>query len=275
MAVETAECTGELLAKEAALIESLRGYGEIAVAYSGGVDSAYLADTAREALGDNATLILADSPSVPRSEIEEARQLAADRNWNLLVIFTEEFDNEDYLINDGTRCYHCRTELFDKMQEWAGENDVPIMAYGAIVDDFADPTRVGHRAAKEHKVASPLQEHGLTKAEIRTLSKRRGLPTWDKASFACLSSRFPVGTRVSREEIQKVEGAEEVLKALGFHQYRARHHGDVCRVEVGADEFDRLMDPEIRTAIVHGIRAAGYKFAALDLHGYSTGSTAT
>lgn len=275
MSVEMMELSDALLAKEAQLIEQLRGYGAMAVAYSGGVDSAYLSDVATEALGDKATLILADSPSVPRSEVKEAQELAAERGWNLQIVFTDEFENEDYVSNDGTRCYHCRTELFVKMEEWAATHSVGIMAYGAIVDDLADPTRVGHKAAKEKRVASPLQECDLSKAEIRALSKRRGLPTWEKASFACLSSRFPVGTRVTREEVQKVEGAEEVLKALGFHQYRARHHGDVCRVEIGADEFEKLMDAEVRTAMLHGVRAAGYKFVTLDLQGYATGSTAS
>jgi len=274
MAVETAEFTETLAQKEQHLRELIQGYGTLAIAYSGGVDSAYLSDIAHDVLGEDAAIILADSPRIPRSEVKEASDLANERGWNFTVIFTEEFDKDDYLSNDGTRCYHCRNELFEKMQDWAVENKVAVMGYGAIVDDMLDPTRLGHKAAQEHRVVSPLQEADLSKAEIRTLSKRRGLPTWEKASFACLSSRFPVGTRVSLEEIRKVEGAEEVLKALGFHQYRARHHGDVCRVEVGADEFDKLLDPETRSAVLHGVRAAGYKHVALDLQGYATGTTA-
>lgn len=270
MALDVAELSDTLLTKEARLREILAGYETLAVAYSGGVDSAYLSDVAHEVLGDRATMIHADSPSVPRSEVREATELAEARGWNLTILNTNEFENEDYLVNDGTRCYHCRTELFVHMGAYAEQKKVAILAYGAIVDDLRDPTRLGHKAAQEHRVVSPLQEADLSKAEIRALSRRRDLPTWEKASFACLSSRFPVGTRVSLGEIRKVEGAEEVLKALGFHQYRARHHGDLCRIEVGADELGKLMDGELRQAVFHGVKAAGYTYVALDLQGYTT-----
>jgi len=255
-------------------MELLRGYGAVAIAYSGGVDSTYLADVAHDTLGHGARILLGDSPSVPRSEVEEATDLARRRGWNFQVLFTDEFQNDDYLRNDGARCYHCRTELFTKMRDYAERAGVAVLAYGEIVDDLGDTTRLGAKAAKEFRVVSPLIEAGLTKAEIRALSERRGLPTHDKPSFACLSSRFPVGTRVTLEDLAKVERAEETLKRLGFKQYRARHHGDTCRIEVDPADIARLADDPTRHAVVRGVTEAGYKFVTLDLGGYRTGSTA-
>lgn len=263
-----------MLAKETRLLELLSGYGAIAVAYSGGVDSSYLSDVAHEALGRQARILLADSPSVPRSEVAEAAELAHRRGWNFEIIHTDEFENEAYLKNDGTRCYHCRSELFAKMSEYARKSGIRIMAYGEITDDLADTTRLGAKAAKEYSVVAPLVEAGLSKAEIRALSERRNLPTHDKPSFACLSSRFPVGTRVNVEDLRKVELAEEVLKRLGFGQYRARHHGDTCRVEIDPDDFAKLIEPGVRETLVREITAAGYRYVTLDLAGYRTGSTA-
>jgi uncharacterized protein len=260
--------------KEENLKALLAGYGSLAVAYSGGVDSAYLADIANEVLARNARILLGDSPSVPRSEVAEATELAQSRGWNFEVLFTDEFANEDYLRNDGTRCYHCRSELFAKMKTYAEQAGITILAYGEIVDDLADTTRLGAKAAKEFRVVSPLVEVGLSKAEIRALSERRGLPTHDKPSFACLSSRFPVGTRVNVEDLAKVERAEEALKRLGFKQYRARHHGDTCRIEIDPTDIAKLIDDARRQAVVREVTAAGYKYVTLDLAGYRTGSTA-
>jgi uncharacterized protein len=264
-----------LLDKEERLKTRIAAYGTLAVAYSGGVDSTYLADVAHEVLGRRAVMVLADSPSIPRSEVSEATAIAAERGWNLEVIRTHEFDNESYLKNDGKRCYFCKSELFDKMKGYSLEKGVTTLAYGAIADDLLDPTRLGHVAAKEYAVVAPLQEAGLHKDEIRQLSRRRALPTADKASFACLASRFPTGTRVSLEEIAKVEKAEEVLRSLGFHQFRARHHGVICRVEIDlARDLDRILQPDLRERLVREIKAAGYRFVTLDLTGYRTGSTA-
>lgn len=260
--------------KEAILLALLQDYGSIAIAYSGGVDSAYLSDAAHEALGANARLIIADSPSIPREELREARALAAERRWTLDVIETSEFEREEYLKNDGTRCYHCRVELFTKMREYAARTGVRYLAYGANSDDLLDPTRLGHQAAREFEVVAPLQEADLTKDEIRELSARRGLPTADKASFACLASRVPKGTRVSLEALSQVERVEEALKAEGFHQYRARHHGDVVRIEVDAAELPRMLDEAVRGRVTTACAAAGYKHTAVDLAGYRTGSTA-
>lgn len=263
----------EILDKEERLKNIIAGYGSMVVAYSGGVDSTYLADVAHEVLGERGELVIADSPSIPRSELAAAKALARKRGWTLAIIKTSEFDLEEYLINDPMRCYHCKTELFQQMETYARESGAAVIAYGAIAEDALDPTRVGHRAAEEHAVVAPLERAGLSKDEIRILSRVRGLPTADKASFACLASRFPTGTRVSREAISKVEQAEEVLKTLGLRQYRARHHGDLCRIEVDPADIPRVLEPGMRDTIVKGCREAGYRFVTLDLAGYRTGSS--
>ena len=266
----TALNEGAALRKEGRLRKILTHYPSLAVAYSGGVDSAYLSDVAHETLGDRCDMILADSPSLPRSEFAEAKELAESRGWNLRVINTDEFQDENYLKNDGRRCYFCRSELFRKMREYSEENEVEVLAYGAMADDAFDPTRLGTLAASEYQIVAPLQLADLGKAEIRFLSARRNLSTSEKAAFACLSSRFPKGTRVTLEDIQKVEAAEEALKRHGFYQYRARHHGDLCRIEIEAGDFEKFMDAATREKIVEAIRAAGYEHVTVDLAGYST-----
>lgn len=254
--------------KEERLKEILTGYESLAVAYSGGVDSAYLSDVAHDVMGERCRMILADSPSLPRSEFAEATELAAGRGWSLHIIHTDEFQNENYLKNDGSRCYFCRSELFRKMKDYAEHNKVAVLAYGAMADDAFDPTRLGTLAATEYDIVAPLQQVDLHKEEIRYLSERRNLATSAKASFACLSSRFPVGVRVTLEDIQKIEAAEEALKLHGFYQYRARHHGDICRIEIDMADIEKFLDPVTRTKILNDITAAGYKHVALDLAGY-------
>lgn len=265
------EAIDEALAetKEVRLKEILSGYPSLAIGFSGGVDSAYLSDIAHEIMGDKCTMVLADSPSLPRSEFKEATELANDRGWNLIVIHTDEFQNEQYLKNDGNRCYFCRSELFRKMKEYSDANAVEVLAYGAMADDAFDPTRLGALAANEYDIVAPLQASELGKLEIRFLSERRDLPTHSKAAFACLSSRFPKGTRVTLEALEQVEAAEECLKGLGFYQYRARHHDSICRVEVDPRDIEKMLDPEIRNVIVRDIKAAGYEHVVLDLAGYS------
>ncbi|MFM1921709.1 MAG: ATP-dependent sacrificial sulfur transferase LarE [Candidatus Hydrogenedentota bacterium] len=257
-----------------ALCALLREYGRVAIAYSGGVDSAYLAAVAHDTLGDCAELVLADSPSIPRSEVKDAVSLATERGWRLTLIETREFENEAYLKNDGTRCFHCKDELFTQMDTFARERNIPVLAYGEIADDRLDPTRYGAKAAREHRVVAPLAEAGLYKQEIRALSAALGLPTADKPSFACLSSRFPVGVRVAPEDVARVEHAEEILRALSFKQFRARHHGDLVRIEVDREEIARLLSPELHEQVLQGMRAAGYRHVTVDLAGYRTGSTA-
>lgn len=265
---------GPCLEKEAALKQVLAGYGRLVLAYSGGVDSAYLADVAHEMLRSRLRLVIADSPSIPRSELEEAKALARERGWALDVIQTREFDNPEFTKNTRNRCYVCKGELFGRMRRYADEKGIGVLAYGETADDTADVTRVGKIAAGEHGVVAPLLEAGLKKDDIRALSRRRGLPTWNKASFACLSSRFPTGRALTIGEMSQVERAEEVLKKYGFRQYRARHHGEVCRIEVDVADLGKILSPEVRPALVQEIKQAGYKFVTVDLAGYRTGSSA-
>ncbi len=257
--------------KEQKLLEELKSYGALAIAYSGGVDSSYLADCAHKVLGQNARMIIADSPSIPRAELQEAVDLATARGWNLRVIQTTEHLGEEYLANKGDRCFHCKNELFTKMETILSEFGDVVLAHGAIEDDKGD-VRPGTQAAANHCVVAPLQNAGLYKKEIRILSKRRGLPTAEKASFACLGSRFPTGTRIDLESMTQVEKAEAILRARGYTQYRIRHHGTLCRIEVEPADFDKIMNE--RTELVSTIKKTGYKFVTLDLAGYSMGSSA-
>jgi uncharacterized protein len=257
--------------KEAALLAELKTVGSLAVAYSGGVDSSYLADVAHEALGEQAVMIIADSPSIPRSELQDAIALAEKRGWNLRVIQTAEHTREAYLQNTGDRCFHCKNELFSRMQEEVAGLGIKVLAYGAIEDDKGD-IRPGTQAAANHQVVAPLQNAGLCKEEIRELSRRRGLPTADKASFACLGSRFPTGTRIDLSAMLRIEKGEELLRDLGCTQYRVRHHGDLCRIEVEPADFDLIIKK--RSDIIVAFKNLGYRFVSLDLSGYSTGSSA-
>ncbi len=260
--------------KEDALKTLLAGYGSVAVAYSGGVDSTYLAEVAAEVLGQNAHILLADTPSIPREDVEEASRFAQSRGWRFAFLHPREFDNEEYLKNDGRRCYHCKSELFAQMTEYARQHYLAAIAHGENVDDALDATRTGVQAAREYQAVAPLAEAGLHKEEIRQLSKERGLPTWDKASFACLASRFPRGHRIDLQEMLLVERAEQLLKKKGFRQYRVRHHGALCRIEVDAADFPKLLEPATRQELLEALRRLGYQHITLDLAGYRTGSTA-
>ncbi|MEA2069273.1 MAG: ATP-dependent sacrificial sulfur transferase LarE [Verrucomicrobiota bacterium] len=257
--------------KEQMLLEELKSYGAIAVAYSGGVDSTYLADCAHEVLGRKAMMIIADSPSIPREELQEAIDMATERGWKLRIIQTGEHQQEEYLENKGDRCFHCKNELFTKMETILSEFGDIVLAHGAIEDDKGD-VRPGTQAAANHCVVAPLQNAELYKKEIRILSERRGLPTAGKASFACLGSRFPTGTRIELDAMTQVEKAEAILRARGYSQYRVRHHDALCRIEIDPTDFDKLMNERIE--LVAAIRKTGYRFVTLDLGGYSMGSSA-
>lgn len=261
-----------VLEKEEQLKRLLSQYGKMAVAYSGGLDSTYLADVAHEVLGADVHLILADAPMFPRSEMAEAMRIAKERAWKLVVIPTGQCGNEAFLKNDERRCYYCKRELFARMKQYAIERGLRVLAHGETVDDTLDPTRLGNEAARERGVVAPLQAVGLSKEEIRQLSARRELPTWDKAPLACLATRIPTGTPLTEKDLAKVERAEEVLKGFGLRQYRARHHGDLCRIEVESNDFRKVLDSATRDRLVSQIVDCGYRYVTLDLVGYRTGS---
>lgn len=262
------EITQTELIKEEQLKALLHSLGRVAVAYSGGVDSTYLADVAHEALGHDLLLILNDSPSNPRAEFAEAQRLAREKGWPLEVVQSSEFENDAYLANTSERCYVCKGGLFDLMWKVARSHGFSALVHGENADDLRDVTRTGHRAAQEKGVTAPLQAVGLTKDEIRTLSRWRGLPTWDKPSMACLSTRVPTGTRLNRDTVSRIEQVEAGLGALGFRQYRARHHGNLCRIELDPGDIARAATPELRGQIVEQARQAGYRYVTLDLAGY-------
>jgi len=260
--------------KEARLLHMFQTYGEALIAYSGGVDSTYLADVAHEALGKKAHLLIADSPSIPREELRGAVEIAEKRDWQLVVVNTNEFENGDFLQNDNMRCYYCKGTLFKTMREYANKNNIPVIIYGETADDGFDMTRVGKLAAREGNAKAPLAEIGFTKDEIRECSRARNLPTWNKPSFACLASRVPTGTAISTAILTKIEAAEELLRSLGCQQYRARHHETICRIEVSETDFPLLLEKETRQQLVKVIKELGYRYVTVDLAGYRTGSTA-
>lgn len=272
--MSTSEFEKLAIKKESSLKKMLEQLDSLLVAYSGGVDSTYLSAVATEILGTKCALVISDTPSLPKDELNEAQEIARKFNWNLYVIRTKEFEDERYLKNDSNRCYYCKSLLFAEMMEFARLNGFSKLACGVTSDDNLDPTRVGHKAIKEFGVLTPLADVGMSKEEVRYLSKLRGLPTADKPSFACLSSRIPKGIPISIEILRKIEEGEKFLKSLGFRQYRVRHHENIARIEIDPDDFIKVVTPEFREQIVKKFKEIGYRYITLDIEGYRSGSTA-
>lgn len=260
-----------LAAKQARLMDNLRSLGQVMVAYSGGTDSAYLAWAAREALGDRAVAITADSASIPASHKRDAEEFVRRYGIPHEYITTYEFDNPEYVANNPDRCFHCKDELFRRMEEIGRERGIEHIVYGVNVDDLGD-YRPGQGAAKIHQVKAPLVEAGLTKIEIRELSRQAGLPTWDRPASACLSSRIPYGTPVTPETIRTVEAGEEAIKALGFRQFRVRFHEKLVRLEIAREELPKALDPQMAARFVEIFKPLGFHYVTLDLEGYRQGA---
>ena len=249
----------------------LRGCGRTLVAYSGGVDSAFLAKVASDALGDQMLAVIADTPSLPRREFTQALELAKQLHIPVRVIKPDEFADARYTSNPAERCYFCKSELLGKLVALARAEGWQTIVYGENASDSGD-FRPGTRAATECGARAPLREVGLTKAEIRVLSRELGLSTADKPQMACLASRIPYGEPVTVETLAKIEAAENVLHDADFHDVRVRHHGDVARIEVGADEIPRFFRNGLRESVVKALKKLGYRYVTLDLQGFRSGS---
>jgi uncharacterized protein len=265
------EISAALHQKQEALLENLRGAGRMMVAFSGGVDSSYLAWAAHRALGDDCLAVTALSPSYPASHRAVAEDVVKRFGLPHRFVETDEMERADYRANAPDRCYHCKSELFETMDRLGQQLGFSATCYGVNTDDTRD-FRPGHRAAAEHAVRAPFLEIGLSKAEIRSLSRAAGLPTADMPASACLSSRLPYGTEVSVERLSQVERGEEILRGLGFRQLRLRHHGELARIEIDPQELPRALDPEMAKRIVQAIKPLGFRYVSLDLEGYRVGS---
>jgi pyridinium-3,5-biscarboxylic acid mononucleotide sulfurtransferase len=272
-AERTAESAAEssLVAKESQLWEELRSLGRVLVAYSGGVDSAYLAWAAKRVLGDNMLAVIADSLSLARTQLADALAFASEQKIPIEVIATSELDRPDYVRNDGQRCFHCKDELFDVMEKLRAARGFDTIAYGVNFDDLGD-FRPGQEAARRHHVAAPLLKARLAKQEIRELARKAGLRIWDKPASACLSSRIEYGRPVTREALSAVESGEDALRALGFRQVRVRHHGEIVRIEIAREEMERALNPAMAAEFAAIFKALGFKFVTLDLEGFRSGS---
>jgi uncharacterized protein len=257
--------------KRAALDARLRELGKLLVAYSGGVDSAFLAFAAQEALGERMLAVIADSPSLARAQLADAIAFAEEQRIPLEVIATQELERHEYARNDAARCFHCKDELFTVMEHLRMDRGFDAVAYGVNLDDLTD-FRPGQQAARQHGVAAPLLDASLSKAEVRELARLAGLRVWQKPASACLSSRIEYGRPVTREALAQVEQGEDALRALGFREFRVRHHGELVRIEIARQEMPRALAPEMAAEFTRIFKSLGFTYITLDLEGYRSGS---
>jgi pyridinium-3,5-biscarboxylic acid mononucleotide sulfurtransferase len=260
-----------LATKEALLRQEVRRLRRVLVAYSGGVDSAYLAFMTHRELRDDMLAVIADSPSLARTQLDDALEFAREQGIPLEVISTSEMERPEYVRNDGQRCFHCKDELFTVMENLRAARGFNAIAYGVNLDDQGD-FRPGQQAARQHHVAAPLLNAGLTKQEIRELARNAGLRIWDKPASACLSSRIEYGRPVTHEALAVIDRGEEAIRALGFRQFRVRHHGEIVRIEIAREELDRALSPTMAAQFTETFKALGFKFVTLDLEGFRSGS---